>query len=140
LAFALGGATLLALSSAALLPRLHAGGPARARAVDYQAEVQPLLAKACGECHGGDKRKAGLDLRDKAAMLRGGETGPALVPGSAEKSLLFQMVRDGKMPPRRDARLTGSQIALLRAWIDDGAQAPETGSATAAAAGRADMD
>src|SRR5262249_30100331 len=95
------------------------------RAVSYERDIRPLLATACGECHGEKKRKADLDLRSKAGMLKGGESGPALVPGSAEMSLLFRMVRDGKMPPRKDAKLTSKQAALLKTWIDGGAQAPE---------------
>src|SRR5205085_10717802 len=107
LTFAIGGAALLAWTVAGSRPLAWAGGPAGARPGDYEAEVRPLLAKACGECHGASKRKADLDLRSKAAMLKGGESGPALVPGSAEQSLIFQMARDGKMPPRKNAKLTG---------------------------------
>jgi hypothetical protein len=58
-------------------------------------------------------------------MLKGGESGPALVPGSAAKSLLFQMISKGEMPPKEKARLTAEQVARVQAWIDGGAPSVE---------------
>jgi hypothetical protein len=108
--------TALALVAASLAaaPPVH---PPR-----FETEVLPLLTARCLKCHGGDRPKAGLDLRTRAGMLRGGETGPALVPGSASKSLLFEMVHKGEMPPR-PGKLTAAEVALLRSWIDGGALA-----------------
>jgi hypothetical protein len=88
----------------------------------FEKDVLPVLTARCLKCHGAGKPKAGLDLRTRAGMLQGGETGPALVPGSAARSLVFQMVRKGEMPPR-GSKLTGKQVALLKAWIDGGAPA-----------------
>jgi hypothetical protein len=110
----------------ALAVALLAGGAA-AQAADrtplFEADVLPILSAHCLKCHGANKPKAGLDLRTPSGMLRGGESGPALVPGSAAKSLLFEMVRKGEMPPRKAAKLTTEQVALLKTWIERGAPA-----------------
>jgi hypothetical protein len=63
-------------------------------------------------------------------MLKGGESGPALVPGSADKSLLFDMIRKGEMPPGKGDKLTAAQVALIKSWIDGGAQAADAKLAT----------
>jgi hypothetical protein len=129
------GVALVACNGTALNCLAQAGAPPDAAQVTYENVIQPMITAACGECHGDNKRKADLDLRSKAAMLKGGESGPALVPGSAEKSLIYQMVRDGKMPPRKDAKLTSKQIGLLKTWIDAGAHAPKVGVARTIAPG-----
>src|SRR5262249_54517994 len=67
----------------------------------------------------------GLDLRTKGAMLKGGDSGPALTPGSADESLLFDLVSRGEMPPKREGRLSVAQVALIRDWLNAGAPAPE---------------
>src|SRR4051812_28500567 len=65
----------------------------------FEKDVLPILAARCLKCHGDAKTKANLDLRTRAGLLRGGESGPALVPGASAKSLLFEMIRKGEMPP-----------------------------------------
>src|SRR5262249_42128254 len=81
------------------------------------------------ECHGPEKQKAGLRLDQKAAALKGGDSGPLVVGGKSAESLLIQAVMGNKediarMPKKRDP-LSDEQIALLRAWIDQGADWPE---------------
>jgi hypothetical protein len=71
-------------------------------------------------------------------MLVGGESGPALVPGSADKSLLFERIRKGEMPPRANVRLTAAEITLIKTWIDRGA--PANDLATSAAQKITDQD
>ncbi len=83
-----------------------------------------LLSEKCVLCHGDKKRESGLDMRSVAAMLKGGESGPALVAGDAEKSFLFERLAVGEMPPREDERLSGAEVALIRDWINRGAKAP----------------
>jgi hypothetical protein len=99
----------------------RAEAPAKDKAPSFERDVQPLLQARCVKCHGGEKPKAKLDLRDKAGVLKGGESGPAVVPGQAEHSLLFDMVRSGEMPPKKNAKLTKAEVSLIKAWIDAGA-------------------
>ena len=107
------------------------------RQVDFVKDIQPILTNTCYECHGPEKQKGGLRLDQKAAALKGGDSGPVLVAGKSAESLLIQAVTGTKedlarMPKKRDP-LTKEQIGLLRAWIDQGATWPET-----AVAGRRD--
>src|ERR1051326_3323 len=100
------------------------------RKVDFTRDIQPILAKNCYECHGGEKQKGGLRLDQKEAALKGGDTGPALTPGKSAESLLIKVVSGtsediARMAKKRDA-LSDEQIGLLRAWIDQGADWPET--------------
>ena len=100
----------------------------------YEEKVRPLLATRCHACHGERKQEAGLDLRTRAGMLKGGDSGPAIVPGSAEKSLLFAMVNDREMPPGKEDKLTDVELAALKRWIEAGAKASEPVADTATAA------
>ncbi len=88
----------------------------------FEKDVVPVLRAKCFGCHGAEKRKAKLDLRTKAGMLKGGETGPDLVPGAADKSELWRKINGGKMPPAGEEKLTDAEKALIRAWIDAGAK------------------
>ena len=102
--------------------------PAAKRQVDFVKDIQPIFSKTCYECHGSEKQKSGLRLDEKAAALKGGDTGPLLVPGKSAESLLVQVVvgtRDdiARMPKKKDP-LTDEQIGLLRAWIEQGADWP----------------
>lgn len=96
----------------------------------FERNVRPILKAHCFDCHGeGDSLRGELDLRLKRFMLRGGESGPALVPGKAETSRIFEMVRSGKMP-KRERKLTAQETETIRQWIDSGAtnahEEPET--------------
>jgi mono/diheme cytochrome c family protein len=92
----------------------------------FETEIRPLLVEQCQKCHGEKKPKSGLRLTSRAAMLKGGETGPAAVPGKPEESLLLQAIRQEgglKMPP--NGRLTQPQIEKLTRWIQLGLPWPE---------------
>ncbi len=80
-------------SSAGVNEDVAAGAPT-------QHDVLPILLRRCTVCHGSHRREGGLDLRTKSAMLRGGKSGPAVVPGKPEASRLIQKARAGQMPPR----------------------------------------
>jgi WD40 repeat protein len=85
------------------------------------SEAMVLLRKQCLSCHNQEKKKGGLLMVSRAALLQGGENGPVVVPGKAGDSLLAKVVlaeSDPHMPPKK--QLSEEQIALLRAWIDDG--------------------
>ncbi|MFO0841814.1 MAG: DUF1549 domain-containing protein [Gemmataceae bacterium] len=106
------------LALAALAPVALAAGPPAA--VRYEADVRPLLTRGLG-CHGEKRQQAGLDLRTRAAMLRGGDSGPALVPGDAARSPLYRAVARREMPPREGDRLSDAEVGRVKAWIDAGA-------------------
>ncbi|MCA9175524.1 MAG: PSD1 domain-containing protein [Planctomycetales bacterium] len=82
----------------------------------------PLLKTHCAGCHGEAKQLAGgLDLRLRRRIVAGGDTGPAIVPGDSQHSLLIQHVRSGEMPPKDELRLGDDEVAMLAAWVDAGA-------------------
>jgi hypothetical protein len=88
----------------------------------FEKHVRPLLVNTCGECHGVDTQEADLRLDSREALLNGGTSGAAIVPGDAEKSLLIQAVRrtgDLQMPPEES--LAPDQIAHLEHWVERGA-------------------
>ena len=88
----------------------------------FEAQARPLLRAYCVECHGeGEKLKGGLDLRLRRTTLKGGESGPAIIPGHAETSLLIQRVRDGTMPPDKK-KLSAGEMEILARWISQGAR------------------
>src|SRR5688500_1097132 len=88
-----------------------------------ESAAKTVLETKCVSCHG-DMRMSDLDLRQQAAILKGGKRGPAVVPGKAEESLLYKAVkREGElqMPPGK-VGLTPSEITTLRDWINAGAR------------------
>ncbi|HET7698666.1 MAG TPA: PSD1 and planctomycete cytochrome C domain-containing protein [Vicinamibacterales bacterium] len=113
-------------------------GSAPQSPVDFARDIQPILEARCYECHGPKKARNGLRLDLRAAAFRGGDSGSAIVPGDSERSLLVRRIRglDGEEPMPKDAEpLTAPQIALIRAWIDQGAAWPGQPGAEPAAAG-----
>ncbi|MEX2138560.1 MAG: DUF1553 domain-containing protein [Pirellulales bacterium] len=92
----------------------------------FEKSIRPLLAKYCYECHGaGKKVEANLRLDSPEGWLRGGDTGPAIIAGNPEKSLLIQAIRYGgefEMPPK--GKLPDEAIQLFEKWIARGAPAP----------------
>jgi mono/diheme cytochrome c family protein len=96
----------------------------------FENEVRPLLASACVRCHGPKKAEGGLRLDGPTAVSRGGDSGPAVVPGKPEASLLVKAVRhrdEPKMPP--DKPLAPKQVEVLVRWVRDGAAWPEAAPA-----------
>jgi mono/diheme cytochrome c family protein len=102
--------------------------PAAEREVDFVRDIRPIFAERCGGCHGADKQRGGLRLDRKEDALRGGDSGSAILPGKADESPLVRLVTGVEakrvMPPKGE-RLSATQIAVLRAWIDDGAHWPD---------------
>lgn len=93
--------------------------------VTYEKHVRSILKTHCFHCHGeGDELKGGLDVRLRRLMAKGGESGPAIVVGKPQESLLFERVRSGEMPPEEvELRLTPKEIATIQQWIVEGAKA-----------------
>lgn len=89
----------------------------------FETQVRPMLHQHCVGCHGTERQRGGLRLDSRQAMLQGGESGPAIVPGRPDESLLIEMLEEGRMPPKQEPRLTQDQIAELRHWIEAGAPA-----------------
>jgi hypothetical protein len=94
----------------------------------FEKEVRPVLANRCYECHGEKKRKGSLRMDNIGYIKSGGDSGPALVPGNPDKSLMIEAIRykdpDFEMPPKE--KLPDKEIAILEKWVKLGAPWPET--------------
>ncbi|MBU6303513.1 MAG: DUF1549 domain-containing protein [Verrucomicrobia bacterium] len=117
---------LAALAMAATFPSLPLASAA-AGASFFRERVEPLLQKRCYECHShGGKIKGGLVLDSRAGWQAGGDSGPAVVPGSLEKSRLIEAVRylnpDLEMPPK--AKLPDGEVAVFEEWVRLGTPDP----------------
>jgi cytochrome c553 len=97
----------------------------------FEARIRPVLAANCARCHGPAKINSGLRVDRREALVRGGDSGPALVPGHPDQSLLIRALRqidDLKMPPPPGKRLPDAVIADFEHWIRDGATWPKQAS------------
>ncbi|MBT6154881.1 MAG: DUF1553 domain-containing protein [Planctomycetaceae bacterium] len=111
--------------SAALLASVsHAR--AERDAAPFGKSVAPILIKNCLGCHNPTDPKGTLDLSQKKAMLKGGDSGPAVVPGKPDESYIIERVADGSMPPEgKGKRLTKTEIDTLARWIKAGMSWPK---------------
>jgi cytochrome c553 len=117
---------ILALAVPAARP---AGSPSAADQADFfEKAVRPVLVANCVNCHGPDKQKGKLRLDSRAAIMTGGASGPAVVPGKPAESLLLKAVHYDddalRMPPR--GKLDADAVAALTTWIERGAFWPQT--------------
>ena len=101
----------------------------RSTQVDFAKEIVPFLKKNCFACHNEKKAKADLNLESPEAMMKGGDLGPALVPGKPMESLVFTFAAhldEDPMPPAKNKakaeNLAPEELALLKLWIEQGAQ------------------
>ena len=101
-----------------LLTAIAAVAPAATPTFD--GEIRALFEQKCNVCHGAAMVQGELDLRTKAALIKGGKSGPGIVVGSSASSLLLDKVASGTMPPGDD-RLSSEEVEALRLWIDKGA-------------------
>ncbi|HEV3029058.1 MAG TPA: DUF1549 domain-containing protein, partial [Planctomycetota bacterium] len=131
-------AGLLLLAGVALPGPAVAGQESPAKPEDlefFEAKIRPVLAERCYECHStrAKKLKGGLTLDTREGVLRGGDSGPTLVPGDPEKSLLMKALRGSdealKMPPRQ--KLSPDVIADFETWVKRGAPDPRVRAAGA---------
>ena len=94
----------------------------------FETKIRPVFAEKCYSCHSHNskKLKAGLFMDSRAGLLKGGDSGPSIIPGKPEKSLLVEAIRylepDFQMPPK--SKLTDSQIKDIEIWISKGAPWP----------------
>jgi hypothetical protein len=100
--------------------------PPREQIEFFEKQVRPLLADNCFKCHGAKQQKGGLRLDHISTLLAGGDSGPAIVPGKPDESLLVEAVRyqSLEMPP--DGKLSDDQINSLTRWIEAGAPWPSS--------------
>jgi hypothetical protein len=102
-----------------------ADGADRESLAFFENEIRPLLVQRCIKCHGPKKSESGLRLDGFDTMIKGGDSGPAIVSGKSNQSLIVEAVRRGgdlKMPP--DAKLDDREIAAIVRWIDGGTAWP----------------
>ncbi len=105
-------------------PKAAGGKPFSAEAVDFfEARVRPILVDQCIKCHGPKKQSSGLRLDSREAAIKGGDSGPALVPAKPDDSLLIRAIaqthEELKMPPK--GKLPEASVAILRQWVAQGA-------------------
>ena len=115
----------------------HADEPTADQIRHFETSVRPVLVERCLKCHGPDKQWGSLRVDSQAALLKGGDTGPALVPGQPDQSLLIRAIRhvDAELkmpPPPKEEKLSDRQIADFTVWIKQGAAYPDTKPTTAA--------
>lgn len=120
--------THFTVPAVALLALAACGGPAAraadpAEAVSFAKDVKVILAHNCYECHAKDKKKGAFSLNSRELVLKGGENGPNVVPGKADESDLVKRLttddEDLRMPPKGPG-LTPAEVAILKAWVDQG--------------------
>jgi hypothetical protein len=117
------------------LPAARAQDPAREGTDFFERKIRPVLADRCYSCHShkAEKLKGNLYVDTREGLLKGGDLGPAVVPGHPEKSLLLQAIRHAdpelKMPPK--AKLPPEVVKDFEAWIVSGAPDPRHADAGA---------
>ena len=121
------------LFASALLVALTARASADEGLEFFEKRVRPLLAERCLDCHSPEKKvKGGLRLDTREGWAKGGDTGPAVVPGEPEKSLLITAIRytdrDLQMPEKK--KMPDAEIAVFEQWVKMGAPDPRGGDAT----------
>jgi WD40 repeat protein len=101
----------------------------RPEPVDFEKEVLPILRRSCLACHGGSETKGDLNLESPEALRKGGESGPAVLPGKGPESLLIKLASHRErpiMPPRNNRAgapaLRPEELGLIKLWIDQGAE------------------
>ena len=95
-------------------------GASQASTVSFASDIQPLLKSRCGSCHGGSKTEEGLNLLSYETIIKGSDSGPVIIAGAADKSLLVDLVSTQEMP-KRGPKLTPPQIQLIVDWVNEGA-------------------
>ena len=115
--------TLLPPEQLALLP------PPAARTIDFARDIQPIFEASCVQCHARGKAKGAFSLETRADFLAGGDHGVPAVAGRSAEARVVAMI-SGLDPeivmPKKGKKLTAEQVAIVRAWIDQGMKWPET--------------
>jgi hypothetical protein len=112
----------------------------------FEKKIRPVLVERCYECHSSQAKKleGALSLESREGVLKGGDQGPAVVPGDLDKSLLIRAIRytdeDLLMPPKPKERLPKEVLADFEAWVKRGAPDPRVGTAAAASGYSVDIE
>src|SRR5215468_3030826 len=115
--------------SAWLIPKATAQNRSAAqsrlrRQIDFKRQIEPIFARNCYQCHGAKKMMGQLRLDSRELVLKGGVSGPSLIPGDSKQSLLMKRILGennlARMPMGGDP-LKSAELALIRRWIDQGA-------------------
>jgi hypothetical protein len=111
-----------AVARTAALPQQVSG--AAPAPVNFETQIQPLIAENCLDCHSADKRKGGLSLATYADILEGGKDGPVIRPGNSANSMIVHRLLGtaGEQMPKEGVPLEPYEVALVRRWIDEGAR------------------
>ena len=127
-----GGQPLSKEQVATIREWIQAGAPAAENATANSHpvtadDILPIMLLRCTACHGTGSKEGGLDLSSREAMLRGGKSGPALLPGKPDQSLIIQKLRSGEMPPKKGLNdvslrpITSPEVEKVVRWIAQGA-------------------
>ena len=129
------GACAAAVWGAAVVTSARTGlQPAMPARVDFQQQIQPIIAKHCLECHSQDRRRGGLSLASYGDAMDGGKNGPSIRPANGAGSPLIHRLTGAAEPqmPKDEPPLAPAEIALIKRWIDQGArETPTSRPATA---------
>lgn len=121
------GRILLLAILLAILPAPNSTHAADQREREFETTIRPVLIQSCLKCHGGENVSGELRVDSLEHLKQGGDRGPAIVPGNAQKSLLIRAIRyqdeDLQMPP--DKQLDEQVVRAFEKWIDDGAVWPQ---------------
>lgn len=94
----------------------------------FEKDIEPIFADRCTFCHSGNVKEGKFDMGSFEAMMKGGKSGKAIVPGKADESLLVKLISRSNekrfMPPKSEDPVTPEEFALIKMWIDQGAKPP----------------
>ena len=93
--------------------------------VAFDKDIKPMLEASCIKCHGRGRDKGHFRIDSRETMLKGGESGPAIIPGKSQESLIIELVSGldpDNVMPKKGSKLTKEQVSLMRGWIDQGAK------------------
>src|SRR6185436_19438559 len=97
--------------------------------ISFNKDIQPIFEARCVNCHGHGRSKGGFRLDTRETLLKGGDSGAAVAPGKGAESLLVELVSGldpDNVMPKKGSKLTAEQVAILRAWVDQGAKWDES--------------
>src|SRR5437899_7940005 len=93
--------------------------------VAFDKDIKRMLEASCIKCHGRGRDKGHFRIDSRETMLKGGESGPAIIPGKSQESLIIELVSGldpDNVMPKKGSKLTKEQVSLMRGWIDQGAK------------------